>query len=124
MPPFLILNPGKVGLPPEMLSTNDTAAQRTPKPTVAPQALSEAARMSNDSADSAEALAALGELADVLETTSIGLRFEIDEDTNRIITKVIDKETGDLIRQMPTEEVLRIARAMNKLQGLLVTQKA
>nr|WP_240990330.1 flagellar protein FlaG [Cupriavidus taiwanensis] len=71
-----------------------------------------------------EASAAIGELVDALKTTAIGLRFEIDEATHRVITKVIDKETGDLIRQMPTEEVLRIARAIDKLQGLFVNQAA
>ncbi|MGY2485495.1 flagellar protein FlaG [Cupriavidus sp. CP313] len=68
--------------------------------------------------------AAIGELVDALKTTTIGLRFEIDETTHRVITKVIDKETGDLIRQMPTEEVLRIARAIDKLQGLFINHAA
>lgn len=65
--------------------------------------------------------AAVNELFDVLKTTSIGLRFEIDEDTHRVITKVIDKDTGELIRQLPSEEVLRFARAIDKLQGLFVS---
>ncbi|NSX04160.1 flagellar protein FlaG [Cupriavidus gilardii] len=67
---------------------------------------------------------AIGELTEVLRTTSIGLRFEIDEATNRVVTKVIDKETGELIRQMPTEEVLRFARALDRLQGVFVRQAA
>ncbi|MBP0636502.1 MULTISPECIES: flagellar protein FlaG [unclassified Cupriavidus] len=71
-----------------------------------------------------EASAAIGELVDALRTTSIGLRFEIDETTHRIITKVVDKGTGELIRQMPTEAVLRIAHAIDKLQGLFVSQAA
>jgi Uncharacterized flagellar protein FlaG len=67
---------------------------------------------------------AIGELTEVLRTTSIGLRFEIDEVTNRVVTQVIDKETGELIRQMPTEEVLRFARALDRLQGVFVRQAA
>ncbi len=67
---------------------------------------------------------AIGELTEVLRTTSIGLRFEIDEVTHRVVTKVIDKETGELIRQMPTEEVLRFARALDRLQGMFVRQAA
>jgi len=61
------------------------------------------------------------ELVDVLKTTSIGLRFEIDDKTHRVITKVVDKDTGEIIRQMPNEEVLRVARAIDKLQGLFVS---
>ncbi|EYS87763.1 flagellar protein [Cupriavidus sp. SK-4] len=68
--------------------------------------------------------AAMAELVEALKATSIGLRFEIDEDTHRVITKVVDKETGEVIRQIPNEEVLRIARAIDKLQGLFVSQSA
>ncbi|MFJ4290680.1 flagellar protein FlaG [Cupriavidus sp. NPDC089707] len=124
MPPSPIVNPGTVRVPSDMQSANAAAAHRAPPPAGVTGAGGDTARPINDSTASGDAQAALGELADALKTTSIGLRFEIDEDTNRIITKVIDKETGDLIRQMPTEEVLRIARAMDKLQGLLVSQTA
>lgn len=68
--------------------------------------------------------AAVRELSDALRTTTIGLQFEIDETTHKVITKVIDRDTGELIRQLPSEEIMRIARAMNKLQGLLVHQSA
>lgn len=67
---------------------------------------------------------ALTELAEVLRTTTIGLRFEIDETTNKVITMVVDKETGELIRQIPSEEVMRFARALDKLQGVFVSQLA
>ncbi|MNT71944.1 flagellar protein FlaG [compost metagenome] len=83
--------------------------------------------MASDHTEAAQGLetsAAIGELVDALKTTTIGLRFEIDDTTHRVITKVIDKETGDLIRQMPTEEVLRIARAIDKLQGLFINHAA
>ncbi|MEM5431806.1 flagellar protein FlaG [Cupriavidus oxalaticus] len=123
MPPSPILNPGAVRLPSDMLSAHAATAHRAPAPAGRTEAAGDAA-MPGDSTVSIAAQAALGELADALKTTSVGLRFEIDKDTNRIITKVIDKETGDLIRQMPTEEVLRIARAMDKLQGLLVSKTA
>ncbi|WP_454765990.1 flagellar protein FlaG [Cupriavidus campinensis] len=69
----------------------------------------------------ADTASAMQELVDVLKTTSIGLRFEIDDQTHRVITKVVDKETGEIIRQMPNEDVLRLARAIDKLQGLFVS---
>lgn len=64
---------------------------------------------------------AIEELVDVLKTTSIGLRFEIDDATHKVITKVVDKDTGEVIRQLPSEEVLRFARAIDKLQGMFVS---
>lgn len=82
-------------------------------------ATSDASQLPPDA--SPDMTAAVNELVDVLKTTTIGLRFEIDEGTHRVITKVIDKDTGELIRQLPSEEVLRFARAIDKLQGLFVS---
>jgi len=84
-----------------------------------PAAAGAASQLPSDT--SPDMVAAVNELVDVLKTTSIGVRFEIDEGTHRVITKVVDKETGELIRQLPSEEVLRFAQAIDKLQGLFVS---
>ncbi|KAI3596060.1 Flagellar protein FlaG (plasmid) [Cupriavidus necator H850] len=116
MAPPPTVNPTAVRLPSEVL-TRSTAAR-------APAGLRKLGDGAAAPVEAVDTSAAIGELVEALKTTSIGLRFEIDETTHRVITKVIDKETGDLIRQMPTEEVLRIARAIDKLQGLFVSQAA
>ena len=38
--------------------------------------------------------------------------------------KVVDASTDEVIRQIPSEEIISIAKALDKLQGLLVEQKA
>jgi len=38
------------------------------------------------------------------------LQFKVDEDLNRIIVSIVDAESGDVLRQLPPEEVLEIAR--------------
>lgn len=48
------------------------------------------------------------------------LQFTVDEDTGVNVVKVIDNESKEVIRQMPTEEMLAIAKALDKLQGLLI----
>lgn len=55
---------------------------------------------------------------------SNGLEFSIDKDTDMVVVKVIDQQTEEVIRQIPSEEVLQIAQAMEKLKGLLVRDKA
>lgn len=40
------------------------------------------------------------------------LSFTIDDDLGRTIVRVIDRETDEVIRQIPSEEVLRIAQAI------------
>ena len=44
------------------------------------------------------------------------LAFSIDEDTNRSIVTVRDSASGDVIRQIPSEEVLRLAERIQSLQ--------
>lgn len=55
---------------------------------------------------------------------SVGVRFEIDGETHQVVVKVVDRSSGELIRQMPSEEVLRIAKLMGKFAGVLMTQAA
>lgn len=52
------------------------------------------------------------------------LQFTVDEETGTNVVKVIDMETEEVIRQIPSEELLAIARALDKLQGLLIKDKA
>ena len=52
------------------------------------------------------------------------LSFAIDSDTGKTIVKVSDAQTGEMIRQIPSEELLEIARSLDKLQGMLLQQKA
>lgn len=70
----------------------------------------------------AQERAALSEINQSLRMASIGVQFEFDKEADKMIVKVVDVESGELIRQMPSEEVVRISRALGKLQGLLVHQ--
>lgn len=56
---------------------------------------------------------------------SVDVRFEIDKDIDKVIVKVVDKSSGEVIRQIPSEEVVRIAKVLEgKLPGLLVSHGA
>ncbi|AGW94939.1 MULTISPECIES: flagellar protein FlaG [Cupriavidus] len=126
MAPSPTVNPSAMRLPSDVLAgaVASVAPVRSAGQAVRRDDAAAPATLAADAADTVEAGAAIGELVDALKTTSIALRFEIDDTTHRVITKVIDRETGELIRQMPTEEVLRVARAIDKLQGLFVSQAA
>lgn len=57
-----------------------------------------------------------------------GIEFTID-DNDRTIVRVVDKNTKTVLRQIPSEEALNIAKAIDKAieqsqQGLLINQKA
>ncbi|MDO9116268.1 MAG: flagellar protein FlaG [Polaromonas sp.] len=72
----------------------------------------------------AQERAALAEINQTLRMASIGVQFEFDREADTMVVKVVDVESGELIRQMPSEEVVRISRALGRLQGLLVQQTA
>ncbi|MGB0127737.1 MAG: flagellar protein FlaG [Rhodocyclaceae bacterium] len=51
------------------------------------------------------------------------LEFSIDKDTGKTVVKLVDSKTNTVLRQIPSEEILSIAKALDKMQGLLVNQK-
>lgn len=67
---------------------------------------------------------ALGEVRKALTPVAQDLLFSIDEDTGKTVVKVVDAATDEVIRQIPSEEIIAIAKALDKLQGLLLQQKA
>ena len=60
----------------------------------------------------------------LVQTLSSDLKFTVDEETGIQVVKVVDTKTKDVIRQIPSEEILAIAQALDRLQGLIIHQKA
>lgn len=58
------------------------------------------------------------------EVASSNLQFAIDNDTGETIVRVTDRKTGELIRQIPSQELLELAKSIDRMQGLLLQQKA
>jgi len=46
------------------------------------------------------------------------LSFDIDRKTNKVIVKVVDKSTGNVVRVIPPEEMLRMAAHLKQLKVL------
>ncbi len=60
-----------------------------------------------------------------LRLSSHSLEFSVDDDTKIQVVKLVDTETGELIRQIPSEETLAISRSIDQFQkGLLLKQEA
>jgi len=56
----------------------------------------------------------------LLQVAKRNLQFKVDDDTSRMVVKVVDSESGELVRQIPAEEVLAVVRRMQEFdQGLL-----
>lgn len=67
---------------------------------------------------------AMQEIRRVVAPVAQSLQFSIDEATGKTVVRVVDSATQEVIRQIPSEEVLAIARALDRLQGLLLKGKA
>jgi flagellar protein FlaG len=67
---------------------------------------------------------AVKQIQDVVKPSAQNLQISIDEDVNMTVVKVVDGESKKVIRQIPSEEVVEIAKALDKLQGLFVKQQA
>jgi flagellar protein FlaG len=72
----------------------------------------------------AETKAAVVQANRAMATLSAALSFEVDAETRTTVVKVIDTSDNSVLRQIPSKEMLEIARALDRLQGLLVRDKA
>lgn len=84
-----------------------------------PQEAQEAARQARQSLQKG-----VNDINKFVQTFNKDINFSVDEDTGRLVVKVVDKETKEVIKQIPSEEALRLADSLEKLQGLLIRQQA
>ena len=67
---------------------------------------------------------ALQDVNDNLQAWSTSLRFDLDPEAQRLVVSVIDSTTGEVLRTVPTDAVIRVAKMIVKLQGQAVDTKA
>ncbi|MBI1674440.1 MULTISPECIES: flagellar protein FlaG [Shewanella] len=64
------------------------------------------------------------ELSDMMSMMRKGLAFKVDENSGQAVVTVLDRDTGDVIRQMPSEEALALAEKLSEVTGLLMKTEA
>jgi flagellar protein FlaG len=57
-------------------------------------------------------------------TASSDLQFSVEGENKDVVVRVVDSQTKEVIRQIPSEQMVAISKAMDNLSGLLVQQKA
>lgn len=98
-----------------------------PEATLMPQAITSAKQVTDSSPTSVKKEELAKELSKInafVQGRASNVQFVTDEDTGLDIVKVIDTSTKEVIRQMPTQEAVQIAKALDQLKGLLIRQKA
>ncbi|MDO9103930.1 MAG: flagellar protein FlaG [Methylovulum sp.] len=67
---------------------------------------------------------ALKNINDFFQMSKRTMQFSINEDTGKMIVEIKDEKTGEVIRQIPSEEVLQLEKKLDEVQGLLFSKKA
>ncbi len=65
--------------------------------------------------DSLKSAAAKGN--SLLQTVNHNLEFKVDESTKKVVIKIVDKQTGETVRQIPSEEMMAFIKKMQELDG-------
>jgi flagellar protein FlaG len=71
-----------------------------------------------------EVNAAVKKLNESMPASSQTLEFSVDHDSKEIVVKLIDQDTKEVVRQIPSVEALQMAKAIDKMQGLLIHHTA
>ena len=64
------------------------------------------------------------EIQTFLQSNGRNLNIQVDGNTGYHVVTVTNPETGEVIRQMPSPELLKIAQSLPQMKGLFVDQKA
>ncbi|MEQ1792866.1 MAG: flagellar protein FlaG [Nitrospira sp.] len=67
---------------------------------------------------------AVAKVSEDIQGQDTNLKFEIDDSTDRVIVKVIAKDSGEVIRELPPKEVLELAKFFDKSKGVFLKQTA
>lgn len=67
---------------------------------------------------------AVSSIQEFVQSVRRNLDFQVDESSGRVVVKVTDSESGNVIRQMPTEEALKLAESLDEVRSLLFRAEA
>lgn len=63
------------------------------------------------------------EVSKYLKENRSKLDISLDKDLNMIVTKVLQEESGEVIRQYPPETVIEVLKYLRSQRGMLVNEK-
>lgn len=95
-----------------------------------PRAKGPAAEASTKNTDAAQELAAasperiqeaVDNIQEFVQSVRRDLNFSLDDSSGRVVVKVTDSSSGDVIRQIPSEEALKLAESLSEARSLLFT---
>ena len=67
---------------------------------------------------------AVTDIREFVQSTQRNLDFSIDDSTGVVVVKVIATDSGEVIRQLPSEAALKLAQSLTNANSLLFESKA
>jgi flagellar protein FlaG len=64
------------------------------------------------------------ELNKALEQVEGSYSVSVDDDTGMMVVRITDTETGDIVRQIPSQQVLDVSVSVKNIVGLLIDDQA
>jgi flagellar protein FlaG len=110
-----ILPPAPVNSVPVSSVTGAVVNEVTQQNSVALDSLNQVAENKSKKADSRALEKAVATANEFVQTIQRDLHFSIDDETERTVVKVVESSSGDVIRQIPDETFLELARKMKEL---------
>ena len=108
-----------------------TTPQRGGEPEGAAAMRPTAARMQTDTEstpsqpiDRATLDQAVAKVSEVLKSTDTQVRLEVDQDSDRVIVKVMKEGSGEVIRQIPAKEMVELSKYIANLKGVFLEERA
>jgi len=74
--------------------------------------------------DSEKLKMAVQEIEKFVQSIKRNLEFSIDEVSGKVVVKVIASESGEVVRQIPSEEALKLADSLHTASNVLFDAKA
>lgn len=77
------------------------------------------AEMPREQLDSVEA-----SMQTAIQSISRDINFQVDDSSGRVVVKVVDGSSGEVVRQIPSEEALELATRLEDMRSLLFREEA
>jgi len=78
----------------------------------------------DDARDEAKVKAAAEDIQKFFNSVKRNLEFSIDEESGKVIVKVIASDSGQVVRQIPNAEILKLADSLSDANSLLFRARA
>ena len=74
--------------------------------------------------NSEDLIKAVNNVNKAFETFNQGLHFKVNDETNQLVVQIVDQKTDEVIKQIPSQEVLDLEAQLREMVGVFLDEKA